>query len=432
MKKTLVIILSLSLLVLILGRGEQALAISADDFIPPVEGGSTEVEGKVAEENGLVTAETAQDGFNHANQELDFIQQNFKTVEFPSGIGYLAGGSHRYQTHENPDATLLEKRLAYVIAYTKAKAELARGLRGGESMAKEKLLEHIDNVVTSTDTVANIAQNYDEDIVQATEALLRGYVIYDVKDDTDSQTVTVTIATSNKTLAAVANVSGGLVQSASINEGLDYILEQVNNGVVPPLGGRVITVPETGEIAIVSFGSEIILSHDDPNVEATMKQGAQRAAQMRSLDAMVGIIEGDEMAWQGGYMMSREFQHQDYEVIRDNNGEIIERKILDEAKKTFTTKIQQTNAYQSFREGRFPPGVNTQLYEDGSWMYAISVYLPNISQEAEDFYEQMQNPGASDSESEESDDEILSDEYKSGDDDTEQGPSGEVSPSEDL
>ena len=432
MKKFLVISLSLFLMVLLLGVGDEILALSADDFIPPAEGGSTEVESEVTEENGVVTAETAQDGFNHANQELDFIQQNFKTVEFPSGIGFLAGGSHSYQTHENPDATILEKRLAYVIAYTKAKAELAQGLRGGESVAQEKLFEHMDNVITSSDTVANIAQGYQEDIVQAGEALLRGYVIYDVKDNTDAQTVTVTIASTPKTINAVANVSTGLVQSASINEGLDYVLRQVNNGVVPPLGGRVITVPETGEMAIVSFGSDIIRQHDNSSVEATMKQASQRAAEMRALDAMVGIIEGDEMAWSSGLMTSQEFQSQDYEEIRNDDGEIVDRRILDETKQTFTAEIQQTDAYQSFREGRFPPGVNTRLYEDGDWMYAISVYLPNISQEAEDFYEQMQNPNASDSETEDSEDEVVSDEYKSGDDDAEQGPSGEVSPPGDL
>ena len=432
MKKILVIILSLALLVLILGIEREVLAISADDFLPPAEGGSTEVEGEVTEENGVVTAETAQDGFNHANQELDFIQQNFKTVEFGSGVGFLAGGSHSYQTHENPNATILEKRLAYVIAYTKAKAELAQGLRGGESVAQEKLFEHIDNVNTSSDTVANIAEGYEEDIVQAREALLRGYVIYDVKDDTDAQTVTVTIASTPKTINAVANVSTGLVQSASINEGLDYVLRQVNNGVVPPLGGRVITVPETGEMAIVSFGSDIIPKHDNKNVEAQLKQGAQRNAEMRALDAMVGIIEGDEIAWSSGLMTSQDFQSQDYEEIRNDDGEIIDRRVLDETKQTFTTEAQRTDAYQSFREGRFPPGVNTRLYEDGDWIYAISVYLPNISQEAEDFYDQMQNLDESDSEDEESENDVVSDEYKSGDDDAEQGPSGEVSPPGDL
>jgi hypothetical protein len=432
MKKNIIIILSLSLLVLTLGIENHVFALSPNDFIPPAEGGSNEVAGKVTEENGVIAAETAQDGFNHANQELDFVQQNFKTVEFPSGIGFLAGASHSYQIHENPDATMLEKRLAYVIAYTKAKAELARGLRGGESRAQEKLLEHMDNVITSTDTVANIAQGYEEDIVQATEALLRGYVIYDVRDNQNSKTVSVTIASSNKTIAAAANISGGLVQSASINEGLDYILKQVNNGLVPPMGGRVITVPATGETAIVSFGSDIIRHHDNSNVEATMRQAAQRAAKMRALDAMVGIIEGDEMAWQGGLMTSQEFQSQDYEEIRNNNGEIVERRILAETKQTFTTQIQQTDAYQSFREGRFPPGVNTKLFEDGSWMYAVSVYLPSMSQKAEDFYEKMQNPEAGSSGGGEKEGKVLSDEYKSGDNEAEQGPSGEVSPSEEL
>lgn len=431
MKKYLIAILLVFMLIFSI-HGGGIMAISADDFLAPAEGGTPNVEGEVTEEDGVVIAQTAQDGFNYANQELDFVMQNVKTVEFPSGLGFLAGGSHSYQTHENPDATLLEKRLAYVLAYTKAKIELAKELKGGESIAQEKLVEHMENIVTSTDTSVNLTQVYEEDIVQATEALLRGYVIYDVKDDTEAQTVTVTIATSNKTLSAVSNVSGGLVQTSSLNEGLDYVLKQITNGVVPPMGGRVITVPQTGQTAVVSFGSDILRQHENSNVEATMRQASQRAAQMRSLDAMVGIIEGDDMAWLGGLTTSQEFQSEDYAEIRNSNNELVERKVLDKTKQNFIIEFQQTDAYQSFREGRFPPGVNTRLYEDGRWIYAISVYLPNLTQQVEDFYDEMQDPDSNDSAAEQENDEVVSDEYQSGEDDIEQGPSGEVSQPGDL
>ncbi len=417
----------LLMVLIIFGFCGPVFALSAADFLPPVKGGSSEIEGEVTEVEGVIVAESAQDAFNFANQQLEFVQEKFKMVEFPSGIGFISGGSHIYRVHESYNATLLEKRQAYVFAYTKAKAELALGLRGLTGYGYDRLTENLDLVDTSVDTVVNFSDFYEERILQSTEALLRGYVIFDVRDDVENRTVYVTLATSHRTLEAVASVSGGLIQAADLAEGIDYVLDQVTLGVVPPVGGTVVRVPATGEIAVVSFGSEIIRRHDDPATEARLLQTAQRAAEMRSRDALIGIMTGDAVTWQSGLRTVTEFETQEYKEIRDIYGNLVEYRVLDDTKTTFISVMELTDDYQSIRAGNFPPGVTTRLYRDGSWYFAISVYIPSVTHQVEDFYELMKTagrparPGGP-----------LSTDYVPGEEEAEEGPTGEVTPPGEL
>ncbi|MFY9495030.1 MAG: hypothetical protein WAQ17_07560, partial [Limnochordia bacterium] len=102
--------------------------------------------------------------------------------------------------------------------------------------------------------------------------------------------VYVSIVTTPKTLSAIANVSGSVIRCASIDHGIDYVLRQVSYGVVPPVGGKVITVPATGQVALISFGSDIIGQHENPTVDETLLQASERAAAIRANDAMIGMI----------------------------------------------------------------------------------------------------------------------------------------------
>ena len=75
MRKSFSVILIISFVFLFTLSSNSVLALSAADFVPPAQGGSTEVKGEVEEEEGVVNAQSAQDGFNHAQQNLKKIQQ---------------------------------------------------------------------------------------------------------------------------------------------------------------------------------------------------------------------------------------------------------------------------------------------------------------------------------------------------------------------
>jgi hypothetical protein len=129
--------------------------VTADDFLPVVQGGSAAVKQpeKVAVSDKVVTAATAQDAINAAVQENkkklkdnDAPEVGAKMVKFPSGLGFVASGLANYRTMENPVATRIAKRKAYVIAFTQAKKALAEKLQSqgiksvavdGQSLAAE-------------------------------------------------------------------------------------------------------------------------------------------------------------------------------------------------------------------------------------------------------------------------------------------------------
>ena len=80
---------------------------TADDFLPPVSGGPTDVKqpDQLALAEQTVTAVTAQDAMNAAVkknvQELadgDTAEVGAKMVKFPSGLGFVASGVATYRT----------------------------------------------------------------------------------------------------------------------------------------------------------------------------------------------------------------------------------------------------------------------------------------------------------------------------------------------
>ena len=71
------------------------------------------------------------------------------------------------------------------------------------------------------------------------------------------------------------------------------MLAEIQSGVVPPVDGRIVSVPETGEIAFVGFGSEIVRPSDNKKTNANNRTNARRRASLRAEASLCGIIRGD-------------------------------------------------------------------------------------------------------------------------------------------
>lgn len=421
------------LLILILTITNTTLAVSVDDFLPPADGGSTKVENPVQKgEEGILQAQTAQDGLNQANQNIQLVHQGFEQVMFGSGMGYLAGATASYQTFENPNATQESLRLAYVTAFAKAKAELTKGLTGLSSRSLEFLAERIEDITTATDSYTNALNFNFESIDQVVEGLVLGYVVYEVDHNPQEKTVYVSIASTTKTLEAVANISGAVVQSSSLRDGLDYVLKEITRGILPPIGGKIIYIPTTGETAIVSYGSDILRVHENSAMQRRLQLASERAATMRADDAMVGILQGDQVIWASGLDTTAETNMIEFERVVDENSNV-QFQALEELQHQFMSTFAQTDDFLITREGNVPPGVTRKLAYDDHWVYAINVYLPSLSQHAQNFYEQMQQAGQGDSGGT-GNKKIIDKNYIPSENNSpvQQGPSGKVSSPDDL
>ena len=370
--------------------------VTADDFLPPVQGGPTDVKqpAKVKVKGDVVTAPTAQDAINTAVQvntkELkggDTDEVGAKMVRFPSGMGYVATGATTYRTMTNPVATRIAKRKAYVIAFVQAKKNLAEILGGLSNDGKEDIREALSNINLPDDEMTNIKTRSEESLTQAVQMMLRGFVVYQVKDDTDQNTVYVTIVTTPKTRGKCARPAPNAIEADSLRDGLNQIITEVRTSLVPPVGGRIITMRTTGETAFVGFGSTIVRSSENRAVQAKLNLSAQKIAAMRAKDALCGLIIGDRTSWKGSVVESLQDEVQEYEPLAKDDplaDNPAGAKKLEKARETFVAKIKATDTYQSARRGILPPGVSSKTWfdNDHAWAFGMSVYVPSLTNDA--------------------------------------------------
>lgn len=371
--------------------------VTADDFLPVVQGGPAAVKQptQVTVKDKVVTAASAQDAINAAVaanvkdlERADAPEVGAKMVKFPSGLGYVATGMATYRTMENPTATRIAQRKAYVIAFTMAKKNLAETLGGLSSEGKDTIRQALVNINLPKVEMTNISTESEESLRQAVDMLLRGFVIYEVKDDTAQKAVYVSIVTTPKTRGKLARPAPHIIETDDLRDGLNQVISEVRSGLAPPVGGRIIMMRSTGETTFVGFGSSILRTSTNAAVQAKMNLDAQKIAGMRSKDALCGLIIGDRSSWEGSVVESLKDQVQEFEsanaedpLARKDPGAA---KKLAEARQTFVSRQESTNVFQSARKGILPPGVNTKTWFDAdhAWAYGMSVYVPSLSNAA--------------------------------------------------
>ena len=390
--------------------------VTADDFMPVVQGGPSEVKepAKVEIKKDVVKAQTMQDGINAAvtaskkelkgdvkvepgkapehsekkDQANDKIEICAKIIKTPSGIGFVATGIGAYRSMENPVASRISKRKAYVIAFTDAKKRLAEMLGGLSSESKEEIRRSLVNINLPKDEMTNISTQTEESLKQAVDMMLRGFVIYEVKDAQEEKSVYVSIVTTPKSRGQLAHSAPNAVQVDKLRDGIAQVLAEVRAGLVPPVGGRIITVRSTGETAFVGFGSFVVRTSKSAAVQAQLNVAALHAADARAREALCGLIRGDKIAWEFGLTESTKEASQEFESATEGDPlaskDPAAAKKLDEARESFVSRMEQTDVYTSARKGIVPPGVpgKTWFDEDNAWAYGMAVYVPSATNAA--------------------------------------------------
>ena len=68
----------------------------------------------------------------------------------------------------------------------------------------------------------------------------------------------VTIVATDKTMGKFSRPANDTLIVENLTDGMNAVLAEIQSGVVPPVGGRIVDVPSTGEIAFVGFGSAVV------------------------------------------------------------------------------------------------------------------------------------------------------------------------------
>lgn len=386
-------------------------ALSADDFMPITQAPETEKEAvaeiknpaEVKEVSGIdgqatIEASTAQDAINSASQKMISVGAGCQQIKFPSGFGWVATGVEVYEYMENYTATLNVQRLAYQKAFLQAKKNLTEALFGLSTSGKEQLNSEMKSIATETESVANMSETTSESIREDVIGLIKGFVVYSVNDEQKDKhgTVTVTIVTTPKTQGAFGRPDISSLSADSIKDGLNHILAEINNGLMPPVGGKTITVAQTGELAFVAYGSAIVIPNENPAVQAKMAINAQKIATMRARSSLCGIILGEDIMATSSFDEQTKFIMNQFEEINaedPTNITDVSYKKLQEQKSSFLQTQVSQEEIKSLRSGILPAGVNVHTYfnEDKTMAEAVAVYLPSMSQAATAAGKAMEN-----------------------------------------
>lgn len=371
---------------------------TAEDFLAPSRGGTTDIQGPATVGTDSVTgepavvADAAQDGFNKAIQE-----RRSGLVRFGSGFGFIVIGEATYQAFPNPDATMISRRLAYVKAYEAAKRELNKTLRGFSNRSMRTLMEETVVETHADATRSTVESTMKDSVSQFVEGLLRGFVVYEIRDDEPNQIVSVSLSTTPRTRSATARLNRGIIETDVLSAGLEETLHEIQSGVVAPVGGRIIHVRGTDEIALVGFGTQIVRHGASPAIRSRMKVSAIDAAQMNSTNALCGLLTGEKHYWEGSMSETTTEEYADFaaalsdDVLTDPAASGAAEQLRSDFVNTFRMREEYRNAI----EGRLPAGVINKKWisEDGWWAFSVSVFSESLGATAQEALRQMEMGG---------------------------------------
>lgn len=373
---------------------------SADDFLPPIQASTPEqqqqlsqIQAPVQQVTDQATGKTAAQG-QTAQDAINFIVNKHSAgaemIKFGSGLGWVATGIGGYEMMENPTATRIAKRNAYVKAFLEAKKNLAESLNGLNIEGRKQVIEQMDQITDDKADLANFATTQEEKLEQAVQMLLKGFVVYTVADDVANKTVYVSIVTTPKTRGKFNRVSSYGIETNSMRDGLNQVLLEIQNGLIPPVGGKMIQVPVTGEMAFVGFGSDVIRSSSNPALQMKMRLNATKIAQMRAKDALLGMVIGDDTKWKSRLDETTLQTIQQFET--SDNAQDASIKRFEQTRQNFLNVQKTSEQFQSIRQGVLPPGVVTKTFtsKDNAEMYAVSVYIPSLTNQAQQAAQEMQ------------------------------------------
>lgn len=374
-----------------------ALPVSAQDFdltdMAPARPGQAVDTAGVETEGDLVVTSDDKQGVAVAHQQLiDSNTDGVRMIQAGSGIGILSTGTVSYQTYDNMNATLLSKRGAYNQAALMAKKQLIENVQGLELSCENAAEMSIDSIDSGSDSVANVTNSQQEQCVETVKGALSGYVTFDVFDDIDEKMVRVSLISTPKTRSQIRSNRGAVAVTTDPNEIFKQVIADIKNGVLPPVGAKVLTNAETGEVIMIGFGSSIVRANSNQQIARKLKDGAKRQSQTRARSALLGTMQGEEVYWEGSFDDSQVEGSEQFDYADPSLQDPAEVTMLDQERNTFLSQLKMSDEYSTVSQGRLPPGVSNRSFasDDGHWMYTVAVHAPSLEATARQANREMQ------------------------------------------
>ena len=332
----------------------------------------------------VIKAANKQDAANAAVTNLRKHNGTVAVITTPSGIGVVVRGTAGYREAPNRNASLIIKRLASIRAFYNAKGSMAEYFHGLTVEAQDRLAAAIEQYDDNNLSLSNLDSIRQENIKNRVEGMIAGYVVYSVKDDPVKKSWEVVLVSTPKTRGETLRISQGVVVANDLAAGMEHVYAELSSGILPPAGGRVITVPGTGQVVFVGFGSEIKRINKNPAVERALAEAAKNVARMRAAKNLCAVIIGEKASWVTGMSnQTQDANRQFNETIADdpatknNINTMVEP--VEETLGKFKDIVAVRSEFKFATNGKIPPGTLTFSFENSDWVYHSYVFSTEMS-----------------------------------------------------
>lgn len=372
-------------------------ATAAEEFsltdMIPARPGATVINAEQAKVSGdVVIAKDTNVGVSVAHQALmDNNEDGIKMIQVGSGTGILSIGSASYNTYDNMNATLLSKRGAYNKAYLIAKKQLIENMKGVDHQCSNVVKETMDIIDTGVEGVANEKTSMMERCVESVSGSLAGFVTYDVYDNVDDKGVRVSLISTPKTRSQIKGNRGAVAVTTEPNVIFQQVISDVKSGVLPPVGAKVLTNADSGEIIVMGYGSAIMRQNKNKNVARKLQGVAKSQSQTRARSALLATMQGEKVYWQGSFNENQMDGTNQFDYDDPNLNDPQQVAVLEEDRNAFLNQLKTSDEYSTLAKGKLPPGVSVKSFtsDDGLWQYSVAVYAPSLEATARQAAKEM-------------------------------------------
>lgn len=297
-----------------------------------------------------------------------------------AGFGWVATGTAEHATATPSSAAQRTSFETRFKAFVDARTRLTGCLRALSPEARRRVTGNLEQNDALRLALINLAANDQERHEQALGILARGFVAYAVEDDPAGHAIRVHLVTTPKTATRLTRPTASTMEATSLREGLRQTQAEVESGLIPPVGNRIIVVNATGELALVGYAVTVISVHPEPVAQDQLRAAAGKTAATRATEAILGLAAGDDAGWQGGLSeTSREeirtaaSGYQDAEPSANRFGQI---------RDLIMTTVKDDPGLQALREGRLPLAATVKRFFSEETVAVMVSYVPLVKKRA--------------------------------------------------
>ena len=305
-------------------------------------------------------------------------------IASPQGIGVVATGLAIYDKFDNEIATRISKQQAYARAYIEAKKVLTEWIDGVELEAKTNAGNWATSQVDASNTSTNLREEWSNFVSAGVNGVVRRHSVYDVFEDAATSRVYVTIVSAPALWGEINRPASSTISAESLQSGLDSVFAEINNGIVFPVGGKAIYVPQIGEMAFIGYASSVIRASNNSAIQARQTLNAERIARSSALVSLNNIIQENESL--KGHEQLDEFTRRVVEeMLKESEADVTER--VDQAGydevKPVRDLFRNSQEFQFYMnavsQGKTPPGIQSRSWidNDKGLAWAVAVYIPS-------------------------------------------------------